>query len=350
LKIPPRRKLLYLAAGAAAPLLAGLGGTAVWPLAARAQQRERVRRVAVLMPGVVEDQNGWERYAAFREALEERGWREGRNMSIDIRWAAGDRAKARKYAAELVALAPDVIMGGGGLIVPALQEATGTVPIVFTNTIDPIALGRVAGLARSAANVADLPQQPGANTTGFLNMEFSFSAKWLELLKQIAPGVTRVGVLRDPGFRAQFAAIEEVATSLHVEPTPIDMLDAAQIERSMAAFAAEPDGGLIMTMSTRGTTHRELIVALAARHRLPAVYPARFDVLAGGLVSYGPVVLDQYRSAADYVDRILRGARPEDLPVQAPTKYELVLNMKTAKALGIEVPWTLLALADEVIE
>jgi putative tryptophan/tyrosine transport system substrate-binding protein len=220
--------------------IAGLGGVAAWPLAARAQQRERVRRVAVLMPGVVEDQNGWERYAAFREALEERGWREGRNMSIDIRWAAGDRAKARKYAAELVALAPDVIMGGGGLIVPALQEATGTVPIVFTNTIDPIALGRVAGLARSAANVADLPQQPGANTTGFLNMEFSFSAKWLELLKQIAPGVTRVGVLRDPGFRAQFAAIEEVATSLHVEPTPIDMLDAAQIERSMAAFAAEP--------------------------------------------------------------------------------------------------------------
>jgi putative tryptophan/tyrosine transport system substrate-binding protein len=310
-----------------------------WPVAGHAQRSGHLRRVGVLMPGVVEDPQGWERYAAFREALEERGWREGRNISIDIRWAAGDPAKARKYATELAALAPDVIMGGGGLIVPALQEATQTVPIVFAQTIDPVSLGRVAGLAR-----------PGANTTGFLNMEFSFSAKWLELLKQIAPAVMRVGVLRDPGFRAQFAAIEVAATPLHVEPTPIDMHDAAQIERAIAAFAAEPDGALIVTMSTRATIHRELIVALAARHRLPAVYPARFDVLAGGLVSYGPVFLDQYRHAADYVDRILRGAKPEDLPVQAPTKYELVINTKTAKALGIEVPWTLLVLADEILD
>jgi putative tryptophan/tyrosine transport system substrate-binding protein len=328
--------------------LAGLASG--WPVAGHAQRSDHLRRVGVLMPGVVEDPQGWERYAAFREALEERSWREGRNMSIDIRWAAGDRAKARKYAAELVALAPDVIMAGGGLVLPALQEATGTVPIVFTWTLDPIALGQVAGLARPGANVSQALDRPGANTTGFLNMQFGFSAKWLELLKQIAPSVTRVGVLRDPGFRAQFAAIEEAATSLHVEPTPIDMRDAAQIERSIAAFAAEPGGGLIVTQSTRATIHLELIVALAARHRLPAVYPARFDVLAGGLVSYGPVLLDQYRSAADYVDRILRGAKPEDLPVQAPTKYELVLNMKTAKALGIEVPWRLLALADEIVE
>jgi putative tryptophan/tyrosine transport system substrate-binding protein len=320
--------------------IAGLGGTAaVWPRAARAQQGDRVRRIGVLWPLAVEDPQGRERDATFRQALQERGWREGRNVSIDVRWAAGDLGQAREYAAELVALAPDVILAGGGMVMPPLHQATRTLPIVFTATIDPVRLGFVASLPR-----------PGGNATGFINIEYSFSAKWMELLKEIAPGVTRAGVLRDPGFRAQIAAMEAVAPSLRMEAIPIDMHDARQIERDITAFAVEPNGGLIVTMSTRATVHRELIIALAARHRLPVVYPARFDVLAGGLISYGPVFLDQYRRAADYVDRILKGAKPADLPVQAPARYEIVLNLRAAKDLGLIVPRIVLRRADEIIE
>jgi putative ABC transport system substrate-binding protein len=276
---------------------------------------------------------------AFREALHDRGWTEGTNLSIDVRWAAGDVARARTDAAELVALAPDVMLAGGGLVVPILQQATRKVPIVFTATLDPVRLGIVANLAR-----------PGGNTTGFINIEYSFSAKWLELLKQIAPGTTRVGVLRDPGFRAQIAAMEAVAPSLQMTLIPIDMHDAPEIDRAIAAFAVEPNGGLIVTMSTRATVHRELIIRLAARRRLPAIYPLRFDVVAGGLISYGPVFLDQYRRAADYVDRILKGTNPADLPVQDPARYEMVLNLRAANEIGLTVPRVVLGRADEIIE
>jgi putative tryptophan/tyrosine transport system substrate-binding protein len=317
-----------------------LGGFAcVWPVAGRAQKSDGMRRMGVLWPLSAADPQGQERDAAFRQALQERGWREGRNLIMDVRWAAADLAQAREYAAELVALAPDVILAGGGLAVPILKQATRTVPVVFTATVDPIRLGFVESLAK-----------PGGNFTGFINVENSFSAKWLELLKQIAPGVMRAGVLRDPGFRAQIAAMEAAAPSLQVETIPIDMYDARQIERAIAAFADEPNGGLIVTMSTRATVHRELIISLAARLRLPAVYPLRFDVLAGGLISYGPVFLDQYRRAADYVDRILKGAKPADLPVQAPERYEMVLNLRAAKELGLDIPRIVLRRADEIIE
>jgi putative tryptophan/tyrosine transport system substrate-binding protein len=311
----------------------------VWPIAGRAQKLDNMRRIGVLWPLAAEDTQGREREAAFRQALQERGWREGHNLRIDVRWAGGNLAQAREYAAELVALAPDVILAGGGFVMPPLHQATRTVPIVFTATLDPVRLGFVASLPR-----------PGGNTTGFINIEYSFGAKWLELLKQIAPGLTRAGVLRDPGFRAQMAAMEVVAPSLQMEAIPIDMHDAGQIERDITDFAVEPNGGLIVTMSTRATVYRELIIALAARHRLPVVYPLRFDVLAGGLISYGPVFLDQYRRAADYVDRILNGAKPADLPVQAPARYEMVLNLRAARDLGLTIPRIVLGRADEFIE
>jgi len=319
-----------------------LGGAAAgWPLAARAQQSDRVRRIGVLMNLAADHAESPGRVAAFLQGLRELGWTEGHNLRIDYRWGAGDVALYRRYAAELVAIAPDVILAGGGPVVASLQHATRTVPIVFTQAIDPVALGFVASLAR-----------PGGNITGFSNIEYGFSGKWIELLKRIAPGVTRAAVLRDPTVisgDSQFAAIQAVAPS-GMELSPINVHDAREIEGATTAFARETNGGLIVTASTMATVHRDLIIKLAAQHRLPAVYPNRFYVADGGLISYGPVFLDQYRSAAGYVDRILKGAKPADLPVQAPTRYELAVNLKTAKSLGLEVPRIVLATADEVIE
>jgi ABC-type uncharacterized transport system substrate-binding protein len=322
--------------------ITGLGGAAVWPLTARAQQRERMRRVGVLMNIASDDPEAQARLAAFLQGLQEWGWSVGRNVRIDYRWGAGDADHVRRYAAELVALAPDVILAYGTSTVGPLQQITRTVPIVFTQIVDPVGGGLVASLAR-----------PGGNATGFTLFEYGISAKWLELLKQIAPRVTRVAVLRDPtiaGGIGQFAAIQSVAPSFGVELSPTDVRDAGEIERAVAAFAREPNDGFIVVASPSATVHRELIIMLAARHRLPAVYPFRFFVTGGGLISYGPDIVDQYRRAASYVDRILKGEKPADLPVQAPTKYETVINLKTAKALGLAVPDTLLARADEVIE
>jgi putative ABC transport system substrate-binding protein len=320
--------------------IAGLGSVAAWPAVARAQQPERMRRIGILMPISAEDPTGSERDAVFLRALQERGWIEGRNIRVDRRWATFEQDLMQKYAMELVALTPEVILAGnGGGVVPALQKATRSIPIVFTSTIDPVALGYVESLAR-----------PGGNTTGFINIEFGFSAKYLELLKEIAPTVTRVGVLRSPGYPAMFGVIKRSAPSLGVEVGPIEMRDADEIEHAVAAFAAGPNGGLIVTASSQATVHSRLIASLAARYKLPAVYPNRLHVAAGGLVSYGPLFLDQYRRAADYVDRILKGTNPADLPVQAPTKFEMAINLKTAKALGLTIPETLLATADEVIQ
>jgi putative ABC transport system substrate-binding protein len=294
------------------------------------------------MPLAQGDPQGEARITTFRKALQELGWTEGRNVRFDYRWGAGAAELNRRYAEELVALAPDVLLAGGGLVVAALQKATRSVPIVFTATLDPVTLGFVESLAK-----------PGGNTTGFLNLEYSFSAKWLQLLKEIAPGVTRVAVLRDPTVvsgNAQFAAIDSVAASFGVALSPVDVVDAERIERSMAAFAHEATGGLIVTASIQATIHRDLIIALAARHRLPAVYPTPFYVSAGGLISYGSVFNDQYRRAADYVNRILKGAKPADLPVQAPVKYEMALNLKTAKTLGLDVPRIVFARVDQVFE
>jgi putative ABC transport system substrate-binding protein len=319
-----------------------LGGAAAgWPLAARAQQPELVRRIGVLMNGTADDAEGQGRLAAFTGALKQLGWSDGRNLRIDTRWATAD--DLRRHAAELAALAPDVLVAGNGspTVAPLLQ-ATRTVPIVFTVVIDPVGAGFVASLA-----------QPGGNATGFTIYEYSMSGKWLELLKEIAPNVTRVAVLRDLAVASgtgQFGAVQIVAPSLGVELSPVDVRDAGEIERAVAAFASGINGGLIVTGSAPGVVHRELITTLAARHKLPAVYPGRYYVTAGGLISYGPDFGDQYRRAAGYVDRILKGEKPADLPVQAPTKYELVINLKTAKALGLTVPPSLLARADEVIE
>jgi putative ABC transport system substrate-binding protein len=274
--------------------------------------------------------------------LEQAGWTVGRNAQIDLRWAAGDADRTRTYVAELVALAPDVILANGGTVLGPLLRATRTTPIVFVQVSDPVGAGYVASLAR-----------PGGNATGFTVFEFSMSGKWLELLKQIAPRVTRAAVLRDPTNPAttgQFGAIQAVAPSFGVELTPVDLRDASDIERAVVAFAQEPNGGLILTSSAFTTVHRERIIALAAQHRLPAIYPFRYHVTGGGLLSYGPDNIDQYRRAAGYVDRILKGEKPADLPVQAPTKFELAINLKTAKALGLDVPTQLLARADEVIE
>ena len=311
-----------------------------WLLAARAQQPDRVRRVGVLMNLAVGDPEGEARIAAFVQALQRLGWSDGRNLRIDHRWAAGDAGRFKGYAEELLALAPDVILAAATPSVQALQRATRTVPIVFANVADPVGAGFVDSLAR-----------PGGNATGFTPFEYGISGKWLELLKEIAPRVTRVAVLRDLTIGlGQLGAIQSVAPSLGVELTPIGLGDAGQIERTVAAFARSPNGGLIVTASTSAIIHRELIIALAARHKLPAVYYRRYFVASGGLMSYGPDFLDQFRSAATYVDRILRGEKPADLPVQAPTKHELTINLNAAKALGLDVPPMLLARADEVIE
>ena len=317
-----------------------LGGAAAWPLAARAQQPDRVRRVGVLMNLAVGDPEGEARIAAFVQALQRLGWSEGRNLRIDYRWAADDAGAFHRYAGELLALGPDVILAAATPSVQALQQATRTVPIVFAIVADPVGAGIVDSLAR-----------PGGNTTGFTPFEYGISGKWLELLKEIAPRVTRVAVLRDLTIGlGQLGAIQSVAPSLGVELTPIGLGDAGQIERTVAAFARSPNGGLIVTASTSAVIHRELITTLASRYKLPAVYYRRYFVTTGGLISYGPDFLNQFRSAAGYVDRILKGEKPANMPVQAPTKYELAINLKTAKALGLEVPPTLLARADEAIE
>jgi putative ABC transport system substrate-binding protein len=320
-----------------------LGGAALtWPLVARAQQGERVRRIGVLLPASADDTEFQARAAAFYQGLAHLGWSIGRNVRIDTRWATANAAEIRRHAAELGALAPDVILAHGGSTVGPLLQATRTVPIVFPVVGDPVGLGFVDSLAR-----------PGGNATGFMLFEFSLGGKWLELLKQIAPSVTRVAVLRDARQGAGtglFAVIQAVAPSLKVEVSPVNMRNAGEIERAVAAFARSPNGGLIVTPSGPAFAHRDVIITLAARHKLPAVYSDRSFVAAGGLVSYGANEVDQYRQAATYVDRILKGEKPADLPVQAPTKYELVINMKTAKALGLDVPATVLTRADEVIE
>jgi putative tryptophan/tyrosine transport system substrate-binding protein len=299
-----------------------VGGAAAWPLAARAQQPDRMRRIGVLV-GIADDAEGQARLAALLQGLQQLGWTDGRNVRIDTRWAAGDADRGRKYAAELVALAPDVILAAGTAAVGPLLQATRTVPIVFVIVLDPVGAGFVDSLAR-----------PGGNATGFINFEYSIGAKWLELLKEIAPGVTRAAVLRDPAITAgigQFGAIQSMAPSLGVEVSPVNVRDAGEIERAVVAFARSTNGGLIVTGSALAVVHRDLIITLAARHKLPAVYFLRTFVADGGLMSYGPDYPDQFRRAAGYVDRILKGEKPADLPVQAPTKYELVINLKTAR-------------------
>jgi putative ABC transport system substrate-binding protein len=319
-----------------------LGGTAAWPLAARAQQRERMRSVGVLTPFASHDSEGQDRVTAFVQALQQLGWSVGQNIRLHYRWGDGTSATMQEYAVEMVALAPDVILADSSAAVAPLLQATQTIPIVFAIVGDPVGAGYVESLAR-----------PGGNATGFTPFEYAIAGKMLELLKEIAPRMTRAAVLRDPAIAAgpgQFGAIQAVAPSLGVELRPVNVRDADEIERSIAAFAQGSNGGLIVTGSPAAAARRDLIVALAARHRLPAVYNARLFVEIGGLVCYGPAFLDQFRRAAGYVDRILKGEKPVDLPVQAPTKYELVINLKTAKALGLDIPTTVLARADEVIE
>ena len=319
-----------------------LGGAAAWPLAARAQQAERMRRIGILLNLASDDAEGQARLAAFHQGLQQLGWTVGRNVQIDYRWGAGDADRIRKFAAELVALAPDVILSTGSPSVAALQQATRTIPIVFTAVADPVGAGYVDSLAR-----------PGGKATGFLVFEYSIAAKWLELLKEIAPRVTRAAVLRESAIAAgpaQFGIIQAIAPALGVELRPVDVRDAGEIERAITAFAQGSNGGLIVTGSTGAAFHRGMIVTLAARHKLPAVYSFRYFATVGGLISYGPDSMDPYRRAAGYVDRILKGENPAYLPVQAPTKYELVINLKTARALGLDIPATVLARADEVIE
>jgi putative ABC transport system substrate-binding protein len=316
---------------------------ATWPMVARAQQPDRMRRIGVLTAGsAADDPDGQARSAAFLQGLQQLGWTDGRNIRIDYRQGAGDADNMRKYATELVALAPDVILASGTATMAPLLQATRTVPIVFAQVTDPVGAGFVDSLAR-----------PGGNVTGFVLFEYAISGKWLELLKEIAPHVSRAGVIRDPALTSgtgQFAAIQSVAPSLGVEISPVNVRDAAEIERGVAAFARSADSGLIVTASALSVVHRDLIVKLAARHKMPAVYYRRLYATGGGLISYGPDVAEQNRRAAGYVDRILKGEKPADLPVQAPTKYELVINLKTAKALGLTVPPSLLSRADEVIE
>jgi putative ABC transport system substrate-binding protein len=320
-----------------------LGGAAAWPLAARAQEGERVRRIGVLAAGsAANDPDLQARMAAFLQGLQELGWIDGRNVRIEFRWYAANDADTRRYAAELVALAPEVILAGGTATMAPLLQATRTVPIVFASVVDPVGAGFVDSRAR-----------PGGNATGFMAFEYSLSAKWLELLKQIAPSVTQAVVLRDAALTSgigQFAIIQSVEQSAGVEVSPVNVRNADEIERAITALARSSNGGLITTVSAFAVVHRALIIELAARHKLPAVYYRREFVTDGGLVSYGPDYGDQYRRAAAYVDRILKGEKPADLPVQAPTKYELVINLKTAKALGLELPAFVLGRADEVIE
>jgi putative tryptophan/tyrosine transport system substrate-binding protein len=318
------------------------GAAAAWPLAARAQQGEPMRRVGALMSTAADDPEGQARIAAFQQGLQQFGWTIGRNVRIDSRWPAGDSERIRRYAAELVALSPDVILATGSAAAGPLLQATRTVPIVFVIVPEPVGAGLVNSLAR-----------PGGNATGFIQFEYAISGKWLELLKEIAPRVTRAAVLRDPaitGGIGQFGAIQAVAPSLGVEVSPVNVRDAGEIERAIADFARSPNGGLIITGSALAVVHRHLVITLAAKHQLPAVYFQRTFVADGGLISYGADVVDQYRRAASYVDRILKGEKPADLPVQAPTKYELVINLKSAKALGLEIPSSVLARANEVIE
>jgi putative ABC transport system substrate-binding protein len=322
-------------------LITLLAGAAAWPLAARAQQPDRIRRIGALA-GIEDDAEGQARFAAFQQGLRQLGWTDGRNLQIDYRWGGGNADNIRKHAAELAALAPDVILAAGVAAAGSLLQATRTVPIVFVIVPDPVGAGFVDSLAR-----------PGGNATGLISFEYSISAKWLELLKQVAPNATRVAVLRDPTISSgigQFGAIQAVAPSLGVEVSPVNVRDAGEIERAIAAFARPSNGGLIVTVSALVVVHRDLIITLAARHKLPAVFYERFFVAGGGLISYGPDYLDEFRRAAVYVDRILRGEKPADLPVQAPTKYKLVINLKTAKTLGLTMPPSLLATADEVIE
>jgi ABC-type uncharacterized transport system substrate-binding protein len=316
--------------------------TAALPLAARAQQVERMRRVGVLMSVAANDPEGQARIVAFLQELQQLGLTDGRDVRIETRWAAGNAEDARKYAAELVALSPDVILGAGSFTVGPLLQATHSVPIIFVHVPDPVGAGFVDSLAR-----------PGGNTTGFTQFEYSTSGKWLELLKEIAPGVTRAAVIRDPAINAgigQFSAIQAVARSLGVEVSPVNVREVGEMERVISAFARGTNGGLIVTGSALAQVHRKPIISLAARYKLPAVYYERFFAIDGGLISYGPDLRDQYRLAASYVDRILKGEKPADLPVQASTKYELVINLKTAKALGLTIPPSVLGRADEVIE
>jgi len=318
------------------------GGAAVWPLATRAQQPARMRRIGALMGFDANDLEGRSRLMAFEQALQQLGWTDGHNVQIDARWHGPNSGDVGKFAVELVALGPDVILTSSSVSTAAMLQATRTIPIVFTIVIDPVGAGYVDNLAR-----------PNGNATGFTIYEYSLSGKWLELLKLIAPSMTRAAVLRDPAVASgpgQFAAIQAVAPSLGVELRPVDVRDAGEIERAIAAFAQSGNSGLIVTGSTGAAVHRELIIALAARHRLPAVYNSRFWPAANGLMSYGPDFLVQFRRAAGYVDRILKGEKPADLPVQVPTKYELVINLRVARALGLDVPPSLLARADEVIE
>jgi putative tryptophan/tyrosine transport system substrate-binding protein len=318
------------------------GSALAWPRAARAQQGDRMRRIGVLIARAATDPEAAEGVGAFAQGLAELGWTIGRNVRIEYRYGAGDPEMFRKYATELVAIAPDVILASGTPSVAALQQGSRSLPIVFTLVTDPVGAGFVDSLA-----------QPGGNTTGFMLSEYSLNAKLLELLKQVAPGVRRAAVLRDsvnPAGIAQFGTIQAVASSVGVEVSPINVRNASEIERAMAAFARTANGGLVVTGSASATTHRELIITLAARHKLPAVYSGRYNVIVGGLISYGPNRIDQFRLAAGYVDRILKGEKPSNLPVQAPTNYELVINLKTAKAMGLAVPQALLASATEVIE
>jgi putative ABC transport system substrate-binding protein len=314
---------------------------AAWPMAARAQQDKQLRRVGVLLGLAANDPEGQMRIARFQESLQQLGWIESRNLRIDIRWGGGNADDIRKYAAELLALMPDVILVSGTPVMEVLRGLTRTVPIVFLQIADPVGAGYVESLAH-----------PGGNVTGFFPLEFGFSPKWLELLKEIAPSVKRVGVLRDSGAAgiSQLAALQSVAPSLGVELRAIGVLDADEVERGVIAFARRSNGGLIVTANSLTSLHRTLIITLAAKHQLPAIYPFRYFAVSGGLISYGADSVEPYRRAAGYVDRILKGEKPGDLPVQAPTKYELVINLKTAKALGLEMPATVLARADEVIE
>ena len=319
-----------------------LGGVAIWPLAARAQPPDAVRRIGILVSVGADDRQGQARHALFIQTLKQFGWTEGRNVRIETRWAAGNTANMHKYAAELVAVAPDVILSAGGAVLGPLLQATSTIPIVFTGVSDPVGGGLVASLAR-----------PGGNATGFAAFEYSMSGKWLELLKEIAPTVKRVAVLRDAGIPqgvGQFGAVQSLGPSLGVEVSPLNVRDAGEIERDISAFARGSNGGLIVTGSGLAIIHRELIIKLAARYKLPAIYFERFFTAGGGLMSYGPDLLDQYKRAAGYVDRILKGEKPADLPVESPTKYETVINLSAAKALGLAVPPTLLSRVDGVIE
>jgi putative tryptophan/tyrosine transport system substrate-binding protein len=323
-------------------ILALGGAAAAWPLAARAQQPDRMRRIGVLMSLAEDDPEEQARYSAFVDELKQLGWTDGHNVRIDSRWAAGDADRSRGYAAELITLAPEVVLASGGTVATTLVQATRTVPIVFTQTPDPVGAGFVASLAH-----------PGGNATGFINFEYGMGAKWLELLKQIAPGVTRVAVLRDaalPQGIGMFGAVQSVAPSLGMEVSPVNVRDVGEIERDVAAIARGSNGGLIVTGSGFAIIHRDLIVTLAAQYKLPAVYPLRVFATAGGLIAYGADPIDPHRRAADYVDRILKGEKPADLPVQAPTKYELAINLKAANALGLTIPPSLLATANEVIE